>query len=203
MLVQSLGWEDPLEKEITTHSSILAWEIPWREEPDELQPIELLRIGHTSDWVTEHDEHAEVHSLGLLFPPPEAWPFCVLYTVCLETDSSVSPMGTVTIPGPVWIVAFIASLGCFTYIRIWSVHSWILNGCPLSISEDLVCILTFLVFCSLDSSYLGVLMPSALSIQLRKFTRFCWFSLPKPGSGNSLKTGKMAILGLHLSPEFQ
>ena len=33
MLVQSLGWEDPLEKEMTTHSSILAWEIPWTGEP--------------------------------------------------------------------------------------------------------------------------------------------------------------------------
>ena len=31
--VQSLGWEDPLEKEMTTHSSILAWKIPWTEEP--------------------------------------------------------------------------------------------------------------------------------------------------------------------------
>ena len=35
--VQSLGQEDPLEKEVTIHSSILAWEIPWREEPGELQ----------------------------------------------------------------------------------------------------------------------------------------------------------------------
>ena len=33
MWVQSLGWEDPLEKEMATHSSILAWEIPWTEEP--------------------------------------------------------------------------------------------------------------------------------------------------------------------------
>ena len=32
--VQSLGWEDPLEKEMATHSSILAWETPWTEEPD-------------------------------------------------------------------------------------------------------------------------------------------------------------------------
>ena len=37
MQVQSLGWEDPLEKEMTTHSSILAWEIPWTEEPGWLQ----------------------------------------------------------------------------------------------------------------------------------------------------------------------
>ena len=35
--VQSLGWEDPLEKEMATHSSILAWEIPWTEEPGGLQ----------------------------------------------------------------------------------------------------------------------------------------------------------------------
>ena len=35
--VQSLGWEDPLEEEMATHSSILAWEIPWSEEPGRLQ----------------------------------------------------------------------------------------------------------------------------------------------------------------------
>ena len=37
--VQSLGWEDPLEEEMATHSSILAWEIPWTEEPEGLQSI--------------------------------------------------------------------------------------------------------------------------------------------------------------------
>ena len=37
MRVQSLSWEDPLEKEMATHSSILAWRIPWREEPSRLQ----------------------------------------------------------------------------------------------------------------------------------------------------------------------
>ena len=37
--VQSLGWEDPLEKGMATHSRILAWEIPWTEELDRLQPI--------------------------------------------------------------------------------------------------------------------------------------------------------------------
>ena len=39
--VQSLGWEDPLEKETATHSSILAWRIPWTEEPDRLQSMGL------------------------------------------------------------------------------------------------------------------------------------------------------------------
>ena len=37
--IQSLGWEDPLEKEMATHSSILALEVPWTEEPEELQSI--------------------------------------------------------------------------------------------------------------------------------------------------------------------
>ena len=44
--VQSLGEEDPLEKEMATHSSILAWRIPWTEEPDRLQSMELQRIRH-------------------------------------------------------------------------------------------------------------------------------------------------------------
>ena len=39
MWAQSLGWEDPLEKEMATHSSVLAWEIPWTEEPDGLQSV--------------------------------------------------------------------------------------------------------------------------------------------------------------------
>ena len=44
-----LGQEDPLEKEMATHSSILSWEIPWTEEPDGLQSIGSQRVGH--DWV--------------------------------------------------------------------------------------------------------------------------------------------------------
>ena len=44
--VQSLGQEDPLEKEIATHSSSLAWKIPWTEEPGRLQSMGLQRVGH-------------------------------------------------------------------------------------------------------------------------------------------------------------
>ena len=44
--VRSLGWEDPLEKEMATHSSILAWRLPWTEEPRRLQSMELQRVGH-------------------------------------------------------------------------------------------------------------------------------------------------------------
>ena len=45
-LVQSLGLEYPLEKEMATHSSILAWRIPWTEEPGGLQSMVLQRVGH-------------------------------------------------------------------------------------------------------------------------------------------------------------
>ena len=44
--VQSLGWEDPLEKEMAIHSSILAWRIPWIEEPGGLQSTGSQRVRH-------------------------------------------------------------------------------------------------------------------------------------------------------------
>ena len=44
--VRSLGREDPLEKEMATHSSTLAWKIPWTEEPGRLQPMGSQRVGH-------------------------------------------------------------------------------------------------------------------------------------------------------------
>ena len=43
---QSPDWEDPLEKEMATHSSTLAWRIPWTEEPDRLQSTGSKRVGH-------------------------------------------------------------------------------------------------------------------------------------------------------------
>ena len=46
MQIRSLGWEDLLEKEIATHSSILAWEIPWTEESGGLLPTGLQRVEH-------------------------------------------------------------------------------------------------------------------------------------------------------------
>ena len=44
--VQFLGWENPLEKEMATHSGIFAWEIPWTEEPGRLQSMGSQRVGH-------------------------------------------------------------------------------------------------------------------------------------------------------------
>ena len=58
--VWSLGREDPLEKEMATHSSILAWRIPWTEEPDGLQSTVSQRVGH--DWATSL--HAFFHGFS-------------------------------------------------------------------------------------------------------------------------------------------
>ena len=44
--VRSLGWEDPLEKEMATHSSILVWELPWTEEPGRLYSMGSQRVRH-------------------------------------------------------------------------------------------------------------------------------------------------------------
>ena len=55
MRVRSLGQEDPLEKEMTTYSSILAWEIPRTEEPDGLQSMGLQRVGQ--DLETKQQQH--------------------------------------------------------------------------------------------------------------------------------------------------
>src|SRR5574337_489913 len=49
MWVQSLDWEDPLEKEMATRSSILAWEIPWTQEPGGLQSTGLQKVRHRRD----------------------------------------------------------------------------------------------------------------------------------------------------------
>ena len=68
-----LGQEDPLEKEMATHSSILAWRIPWTEEPDRLQFMGVARIGH---------------DLATKLPPPcmhpLTAPLCLTPQNCME-----------------------------------------------------------------------------------------------------------------------
>ena len=60
--VRSLGWEDPLEKEMATHSSILAWRIPRTEERGRLQSMGSQRVGH--DWVTEQQQQPRLCAVG-------------------------------------------------------------------------------------------------------------------------------------------
>ena len=53
--VQPLGQEDPLEKEMATHSSTLAWKIPWTEEPGKLQPMGSQRVRHNFMFTLEEE----------------------------------------------------------------------------------------------------------------------------------------------------
>ena len=55
--VQFLGQEDPVEKGMATHSSILAWEIPWTKEPGGLQPVVSQRVGHDLASEQQHQNH--------------------------------------------------------------------------------------------------------------------------------------------------
>ena len=61
MQVWALGQEDPLEKEMATHSSILAWEIPWTEEPDGLQSMRSQKVRH--DLATKQQQQRETKVL--------------------------------------------------------------------------------------------------------------------------------------------
>ena len=78
MWVPSLAWEDPLEEEMATHSSILAWRIPWTEEPGGLQSLEL----HKSD-TTEVTQHTRTWLLTTEAENGRHWPHDrVFYCTC-------------------------------------------------------------------------------------------------------------------------
>ena len=65
--VQSLGWEEPLEKEMAAHSSTLAWKIPWMEEPGRLQSMGSQKVLH--DWATSLSRLSRVFSSTIMFSP--------------------------------------------------------------------------------------------------------------------------------------
>ena len=70
--VRSLGWEDPLEKEMATHSSILAWRIPWMEEPGRLQSMGSQRVGH--NWATSLQKLQSIGRTDAEVEAPIPWP---------------------------------------------------------------------------------------------------------------------------------
>ena len=89
--VQFLGWEDPLEKEMATHSSTLAWKIPWTEEPGRPQSMGSQRVRH--DWVTSLSlSFSSCGEQGLL-SSCAAWPsHCSGHSCCgLQCCSSQAP----------------------------------------------------------------------------------------------------------------
>ena len=90
--VQSLGWEDTLEKEMATHSSILAWKIPWTEEPGWLLSMGSQRVGH--DWLSNFTTYL----LRFLRQELSGLPFLVQWTTfCLNSPPWPTDLGS-----PAW-----------------------------------------------------------------------------------------------------
>ena len=79
MQVRSLGQEDPLEKEMETHSDILAWRLPWTEEPGGLQSVGSQRVGH--DWATEPDWTELAANQPQQYPPKKIFWWQEIITV--------------------------------------------------------------------------------------------------------------------------
>ena len=94
--VQSLGWKDPLEKEMATHSSILAWRISWAEEPGRLQFMGSQRVRH--DWVsiyfTPVIPSPQVKSWVMYLSPPKF--FLVFFFVVVVVDFTFLSFGEKT-----------------------------------------------------------------------------------------------------------
>ena len=91
--VQSLGQEDPLEKEMVTHSSILAWRIPWTEKPGRLQSMGLQRVGH--DWAISLSFFLSAVSqksdTWTSAPPSPSFSSCPLFSLLVSHCRVVGP----------------------------------------------------------------------------------------------------------------
>ena len=119
------GWEDPLKEGMATHSSILAWRIPWTQEPGGLQSMGSQRAGH--DWATNHST-AYMSILISRFIPPLHLP---LVSICQKDKSkyrilmhiwqfsSVQSLSCVRLFETPWIAAHQASLSDFQKWNRW------------------------------------------------------------------------------------
>ena len=83
--VRSLGREDPLEKEMAIHSSILAWRIPWTEKPSRLQSTGSQRVGH--DWATSPSPSPSRIHRGFRVPFPNK--ISCFVNTCVSSDNSL------------------------------------------------------------------------------------------------------------------
>ena len=144
MWVRSLGQEDPLEEEMATHSSILAWKIPWMEEPDWLQSMGPRKVGH--DRAPEHSTHrwlkaTETYSLRVL--EADVWnqnvDRAMLPQKALEKNpsllASLSCWGVLAVLGSPWLVdTSVQSVSIFT----WLCLSLSMSVCCVSVTAGLL-----------------------------------------------------------------
>ena len=150
MQFPSLGREDPLEKEMATHSSIPAWRIPWTEEPGGLQSMGSHRVGH--DWATEHPCTNAILSF--------------FFTFCLRSSFSWL-LSLFDIPPSLY--PFYKVLSCFQALRVVPDSSYV----PLPQSENQPFLQGYLVFFSLWW-VLSVFIASRVSLSLVAFLLYVW-----------------------------
>ena len=117
--VQSLGWEDPLEKEMATHSNTLAWKIPWTEEHGRLQFMGSWRVGH--DWATHfHFSNPACHTYSFMCCG------CLQVTTAALSSCNREQMAYILLSGPLQKVCWSAldcSLStCFDPLASFCLH---------------------------------------------------------------------------------
>ena len=122
--VPSLGWEDPLEKEMATHSSTLAWKIPWTEKPCKIQSMGSQRVGH--DWVTSFKSLQSCPTLcdPFDYAPPGSSVHEILQARILEWVAMLSSRGFSQSRDQTH-VSYISCIGSrfFTTSATWEAHN--------------------------------------------------------------------------------
>ena len=178
--VWSVSWEDPLEEEMATHSSILAWKIPWTEEPGGLQSMGLQRV--RQDWMTEHRTLSRVPcSIELVLIR------YVFYTCCCEVASVVSDSvrpqrrQPTRLPCPWDSLGKSTGVGCHFLLQCMKVksESEVTQSCPTP-SDPMDCSLP-------GSSALGIFQARVLEWGAIAFSGLlyivvykCWYQSPNP-----------------------
>ena len=120
--IWSLSWEDPLEKRMTSHSSILVWRIPWTEELGRMQSMGSQRVGH--NWVTSLSLSCIVFTVLRQVPSrPIFWRVLIINGGWILSKAFVASIEIV-----IWFLSFNLLIWCitlfdFAYINE-SLHSW-------------------------------------------------------------------------------
>ena len=123
--IRSLGQEDPLEEEMTTHSSILAWRIPWTGGPGRLLSVGLQRVGH--NWVTDtyillYHFLMEEKEISILCAAEQRGPFLAIFRVAQKTCE----LERLNKRFPLFCLFFVITFccNCLCLVCTWIVFTW-------------------------------------------------------------------------------